>query len=40
MDEDLVKVLTEEIDEEILSKMPPWFKMLRTGYKKRSINLP
>jgi hypothetical protein len=35
MDEDLVKALTEEIDEETLSEMPSWFRALRDRYKKR-----
>jgi hypothetical protein len=33
MDEALT-VLTEQIDEEILSKMPPWLRVLRDSYIK------
>jgi hypothetical protein len=32
---DLISVLIEEIDEEILSKMPAWFKVLRKAYQDR-----
>jgi len=35
--EDLTCILTEEIDEEILSKMPEWFRILREEYKKKNL---
>jgi hypothetical protein len=35
MDDDY-KILTEEIDEETLSKMPLWFKRIREAYKEKS----
>jgi len=28
-----IEILTEEIDEEIISKMPLWFRILRDNYK-------
>jgi len=34
MKEDL-KILSEDIDEEILSRMPDWFRTLRRAYAKR-----
>jgi hypothetical protein len=37
MDEDIASLLTEEMDEETLSKMPLWFRMLREGYRKASF---
>ena len=37
MDEDIVSVLTEDLDEETLSKMPSWFRALREGYRKASL---
>jgi len=33
--EDLICFLTEEMDEEILSRMPDWFKILRETYMKK-----
>jgi hypothetical protein len=36
---DLVSVLIEEIDREILSKMPVWFKVLRKAYQDRKIRM-
>jgi len=32
---ELTKILSEEIDEEILSRLPEWFSILRRAYKKR-----
>jgi hypothetical protein len=37
MDENIASILTEEVDEETLSKMPLWFRMLREGYRKAPI---
>jgi len=34
--ENVVEILTDEIDEEILSKMPLWFRILRDNYEKIS----
>ena len=31
-DEDLFSVLTEDLKDEILSRMPKWFKVLRKAY--------
>jgi hypothetical protein len=36
-DERATNVLKEEIDEEILEKMPEWFKVLRNHYAKRNL---
>jgi len=33
---DLTSILTEEIEEEILSMMPEWFKTLRKAYARRA----
>ena len=33
-DENTLKILTDEIDEEILSRMPLWFRILRDNYGK------
>jgi len=33
-DEDLFSVLTEDLDDEILERMPEWFKVLREYYVK------
>lgn len=33
--EDLRNILVEDIDEEILERMPEWFKVLRKAYAKR-----
>lgn len=35
MDNDFAKVLTEEMDEETISKMPEWLKRLRDGYHRK-----
>jgi len=35
MDENITSILTEEVDEETLSKMPLWFRALRANYQKR-----
>jgi len=32
MREDLTRILCEDLDEEILDKMPEWFKVLRQAY--------
>jgi hypothetical protein len=34
MSKKLTSILTEDIDEEILAKMPEWFRRLREAYKK------
>jgi len=34
-DSEIIEILTEDIEEEILDKMPEWFKVLRTYYSKR-----
>ena len=34
MDKEIERILLEDIDEEILEKMPGWFKILRDRYKK------
>jgi len=33
--DDLISVLTEEIEEEILERMPEWFKVLREAYEEK-----
>lgn len=33
----LLEVLTEDIDEEVLSKMPEWFILLRDSYCKKCL---
>jgi hypothetical protein len=35
MDESIASILTEEMDEETLSKMPLWFRILRKNYRRR-----
>jgi len=35
MKNEFLKILIEEIDEEILEKMPEWFKILREEYLRR-----
>jgi len=35
MNEDLTKVLKDEIDEEVLSRMPLWFRILRDNNRKK-----
>lgn len=32
---DLLEILDEDIDEEVLARMPEWFKKLREEYRKR-----
>jgi len=34
---DLAGILVEDIDEETLSKMPDWFKVLREAYEKQKM---
>jgi len=34
-EENIVSILKEEIDKEILSEMPLWFRILRDSYEKR-----
>ena len=34
MDKEIKRILLEDIDEEVLEKMPEWFKILRDRYKK------
>jgi len=36
-DEDITEVLTEDLDEEILKRMPLWFRRLRKVYMKRKL---
>ena len=36
-EDDLARVLVEDVDEEILSEMPNWFKVLREAYEKQKI---
>lgn len=33
-EEDPAKILTEDIDDEILARMPEWFRMMREAYLK------
>jgi len=35
VDRELERILVEEIDEEILERMPEWFKKLRSAYLKK-----
>ena len=35
MMEDITEVLTEELDEEVLERMPVWFRILREAYTKQ-----
>jgi predicted phosphoribosyltransferase len=35
MDKEVKRILLEDIDEEVLSKMPEWFRVLKRAYKKR-----
>jgi len=37
MNGEITEILTEELDEEILGRMPEWFRILREGYKKRQL---
>jgi hypothetical protein len=37
MNENIASILTEEIDEETLSKMPLWFRIIREGYRKTPV---
>lgn len=37
MDEDPAEVLTQEIDEETLSRMPTWLRKLREAHKERHM---
>jgi hypothetical protein len=34
VNEDSLEILKEELDEEVLSSMPQWFRILRDGYRK------
>jgi len=34
---DLARILVEDIDEETLSKIPDWFKILREAYEKQKM---
>jgi hypothetical protein len=40
MSKKLTSILTEDIDEEILAKMPEWFRRLREAYKEKIRILP
>lgn len=33
-EEDSVKILTEDMDDEILARMPEWFRVMREAYLK------
>jgi hypothetical protein len=33
MDKEIKRILLEDIDEEVLSKMPEWFRLLRKAYE-------
>jgi len=35
MPEDLTEVLTEEVDEEVMSKLPAWLRRLREAYREQ-----
>lgn len=35
MKDDITQVLTEDLDEEILKRMPSWFRHLRKTYARR-----
>jgi hypothetical protein len=35
LDNDICKILTDEMDEDTLSKMPLWFGILRKSYRRR-----
>jgi hypothetical protein len=35
MTEDITKVLTEDVDEEILKRMPLWFRILKEKYARQ-----
>lgn len=35
-EEDATSVLAEEIEEEVLERMPEWFRVLRDEYEKKS----
>jgi hypothetical protein len=34
-DKDAISVLLEDIEEEVLERMPEWFRVLKDGYEKR-----
>ena len=34
---DPIRILMEELDEEVLSRMPDWFRTLREAYKKQKM---
>lgn len=36
MSDDELSILKEDIDEEVLSRMPEWFRILRENYKKQA----
>jgi len=35
-DNELIDILTKEINEEVLSRMPEWFRILRDNYKSKA----
>jgi hypothetical protein len=37
MDKEIKRILLEDIDEEVLSKMPEWFRILRNKYKLNNL---
>jgi len=38
LDKDSLEILKEELNEEVLSSMPQWFRILRDGYQKMKNN--
>ena len=37
-DKDVTEVLTEDLNEEVLKRMPLWFRRLRKAYAKRKLS--
>jgi len=40
LNEDSLEILKEELNEEVLSSMPQWFRILRDGYRKMKNRKP
>jgi hypothetical protein len=38
-DKDAISVLLEDIDEEVLERMPEWFRKLKDSYERRASKL-
>lgn len=36
-DEEITNILTEDVDEEVLERMPLWFRRLKEAYAKRRL---